>query len=304
MGLAIIFSGQGNQYPEMYARFQQELNLVDLDSVSAATSVAILPRVNLDNDAIFLNQYAQPLIAGYEYLVWQKLKDILPAPVAMAGYSLGEITAIAAATNLTLEELLKLTKMRAELMYTARPSGLLAVSGLHLSHITALLEQTSCYMAIRSSLQNFIVGGYEGNLAQLIAELSKLPGVIHYQYLKVEVAAHTPLLNWASIEFHEIIRQYYGLKLQTRIVSSIDASVQYYIEPALDNAAKQLSSMVNFEQLMQVLFELGATTILEIGPGKAIQNIIRQSGLPVKIRSIDDFNTLANVAVWVEKSTL
>ncbi|TXI93756.1 MAG: acyltransferase domain-containing protein [Neisseriales bacterium] len=301
MGLAIIFSGQGNQHKQMFARFQSELDLSLIKTVEKNISCSLLPEITLDDNDFFSNQYAQPIISSYEYILWQTIHDKLPEPVAVAGYSLGEITAIAAAISLELNELLVLTKARASLMATSKPSGLVAVSGIRSDQIDLILVKHNCYLAIKTSEQSFIVGGYSKDLLQLEAELKSLPGMLSIHSLKVSVAAHTPLLTDKVAPFVSLFNNYSHKLLNLRVVSGTNAAVQYSTSAAINAACNQLAQTINFDRLVNVLVELGATTVLEIGPSKAIQNIVHKLNPRVKVRSIEDFRSLSEVVEWVSK---
>lgn len=301
MGLAIIFSGQGNQYAQMFTRFQNELDRSVIKTIEENISCPLLPQITLNDSDFFSNYYAQPIISSYEYLLWQTIRDKLPELVAVAGYSLGEITAIAAAINLTLGELLTLTKARASLMATSKPSGLMAVSGIRFNQIDHILIKHNCYLAIKTSEQSFIIGGYSEDLLQLEAELKSLPGMLRLHSLKVSVAAHTPLLTDKVTPFTSLFNNYSHKLLNLRVVSGTNAAVQYSASDAISAACSQLAQTINFDRVVNVIVELGATTILEIGPDRAIQNIVRQLNPRVKVRSIEDFRSFSEVVEWVSK---
>ncbi len=89
--------------------------------------------------------------------------------------------------------------------------------------------------------------------------------------------------------------------LNLRVVSGTSAAVQYSTSAAINAACSQLAQTINFDRVVNVLVELGATTILEIAPGKAIQNIVHKLNPRIKIRSIEDFRSLSEVVEWVSK---
>lgn len=89
--------------------------------------------------------------------------------------------------------------------------------------------------------------------------------------------------------------------LNLRVVSGTNAAVQYSTRAAINAACNQLAQTINFDWVVNALVELGATTILEIGAGKAIQNIVHKLNPRVKVRSIEDFRSLSEVVEWVSK---
>lgn len=302
MGLGIVFSGQGNQYPEMYAKVGAALNPADIKTIADALKINVLPKIDLTPEQLFSNHYAQPLIASHGFLVWNTLKKDLPEPVAFAGYSLGEVTALACACDFSLEELLAVTQTRAQLMSApiGTTSGLLAVSGVEATTLNNICQTHHCALAIINAPRSLIIGGSIADLTQCQIAFQQLPGQIHLQWLKVEVAAHTSLLAKASADFANYLTQFNNKNLNTRIISSINTHVQYQTAEAFTALAGQIHQTVNFAGVIKVLSELGADVILEIGPGKSLSKIIQQQGLPLTVKSIDDFKTPAEVAHWIK----
>jgi [acyl-carrier-protein] S-malonyltransferase len=301
MALGIVFSGQGNQYSKMFAKF----NLDDIKMLSDFLKIDLVPKITLNEQELFNNLHAQPLIAGFEYLIWNSIKNNLPEISGISGYSLGELTAVAVSSNMSLTDLLKTAKTRAALMTDAlsSPGSLIAISGADINAVTQICNDSKCFIAIKNSDTSLIVGGLINDL-QIFKELaSKLPGNIKIQNIAVDIPAHTPLLKNASRQFHQYLStNIQNNNLEFKIVSGIDASVQYSMLTTVDNLSKQISQTINFDKVIQVLYELGSDVILEIGPGKALSNIIKQQDLPIKVHSIDEFNSLQECIHWLKNA--
>lgn len=303
MGLGIIFSGQGNQSLDMFSKHAPDLQQQNLQLAADKLKLNVLPQINLNESQLFANQHAQPLIATYEWLIWDYLKKYLPEPVAMAGYSLGEVTAVACAGEFSLAELIETTQVRAHLMTDNSnvTSGLLAVSGVDIERLTTLCHANNCYIAIINSPCNVIIGGYHDQLATCHHQLQQLAGQINLQWLKVDVPSHTPLLTQASEKFATYLEKYDAKKLHYRVVSGINADVQYDMTQALIDLSMQVKQTIIFNRVIKVLSELGVDVLLEIGPGKALAHIVQQQNLPILVKSIDDFKRLADIPVWINK---
>ncbi len=303
MGLAVIFSGQGNQNLQMFAKFFNEINCNFLELVEKDLQINVFPEITLSQELLYTNRYSQPLITCYEFLVWSYLKPLLVEPICFAGYSLGELSAFCAASECEFEQLYNLAGLRAKLMasFENNRSGLLAVSGCDASLVYEICTANECYMAIRNSALNSIIGGTKEKLAICKELISKIPGVIRLNYLDVAVAAHTPLLVNASHEFAAYLQtDYSSLTLKHKLVTGINSRVHYTISDATQDLALQISQTIYFDRVIQVISELGADVILEIGPGRALASIVNQYKLPVKAKAIDEFNSLKEVAKWVE----
>lgn len=304
MAIGIIFSGQGNQYSQMFVKFINEFKPQDVQQISNFLHTQLTPEIALSKTALFSNIYAQPLIAGFEYLVWQYLSVNLAEISGFSGYSLGELTAVAIANKTTLIDLLDMTQNRANIMTNSveKAGSLIAISGADFNDILKLCETSQCYIAIKNSLNSVIIGGLLLNLEIFKQQAQNLPGNVKIQPITVDIPSHTPLLKNASRKFQDyLMKNFQNNSLEIKIVSGIDASVQYNSSTAYANLSKQISQTINFDKVIHVLYELGSDIILEIGPGKALANIVRQQNLPIKVRSIDEFNSLDDCVNWLKK---
>ncbi len=299
MGLGIIFSGQGDQYPQMFNKLYK-YNPDKVDSLSQHLGINLIPEIDLGITELYDNRYAQPLIASYEYLIWQELSLHLEAPIAFAGYSLGEVVAYACAANLDLLNTIKLAKTRASLMSIQNNGKLMAVSGLDKSKLAAICDRFQCYIAIYNNYDQYIIGGEALDIDLCRSYLKTLIPSPKLTLLNVTVAAHTPLLYESGIKFYDYLQQYKDLKLEAKCVSST-AAIHYDAISLLNDLAKQLYSPILFDSVIQVLYELGVTILLEIGPGRALSNIIKQYNLPLKVKAIDDFHNINGIVNWVNK---
>ena len=207
MGLGIVFSGQGNQNLDMFQGIAANpLAVLELAQLASILGYPLLPQIALNETELFHNRNAQPLIAGLGYLQWQMLQPELPPPVAFAGYSLGELTAYAAAGAWDFKQLIELACKRAVLMDEAaanwQANSLLAVSGVTQIALAEICHHCQCFIAIQNSAENWVVGGTNNNLQQLMAKISQTLPKVMLTPLKVDVASHTPLLATANCDNH------------------------------------------------------------------------------------------------------
>lgn len=307
MGLGIICTGQGNQNSGMFSSLANYSELdAQLDVLSKRLGCEILPQIALGNECLFSNQYAQPLIASLTFLQWQLLKDELDLPVAFAGYSLGELSAYACSGACDFMTLLDLTQTRANLMNKAAQqsaeSGLLAVSGLPQRVLTNLIQEHGCYLAIVNAPDSCVLGGIKVNLQHLGSKIMQSYPMAKLTELKVELASHTPVLSASSVEFGEYLVEQMWQPLSAPIIASIDNQVIYAAKDGLGSLSRQISETIYFSRTIEIMYELGASVILEFGSGKSLSAIVNNLQLPLKVRSFNDFNNVTGVIQWVQKS--
>ena len=309
MGLGIICSGQGNQSREMFAKLANLPELSQsLSELGEELKLELVPDINLTDEQLFANNYAQPLIAGLSYLQWQYLASKLSQqPVAFAGYSLGELSSYACAGACDFTLLINLARVRANLMENAasqfsEPSGLLAVSGIIERELNLLCQEFSCFIAIQNSLDNWVIGGLNSALASLQTAVQLRYPSLKLTPLNVAVASHTPLLKLATEQYNNYLSNTSFHSLSSPVIASVNHQTIYNIKDGLPLLSRQISETFHFNKTVEVMYEMGANVILEIGCGNALSKIMSNLHLPIKVRSVNDFSSLDGAITWVNKN--
>ena len=195
-----MFSGQGGQRTDHIARMGAML-APDLRAAweqALADAGSTVERID-DDIQLTRNRVAQPTLCAWQSGAWRMLADALPPPVLVAGYSVGEIAACAAAGGYAGNEAVALAALRAELMDAAIdfPAGLAAVIGLAAHELAPMCAREGVAVAIRNGVRHFIVGGPESALGSFIAA-ALAAGAVRAHRLCVTTPAHTHWLAPAS----------------------------------------------------------------------------------------------------------
>uniref|UniRef100_UPI002897B0CC acyltransferase domain-containing protein n=1 Tax=Stenotrophomonas indicatrix TaxID=2045451 RepID=UPI002897B0CC len=200
MSLALLCPGQGAQHPAMFDRVR---------GIAAARAVLdaagdVLGRdvfAAASDDDRFDNAQAQPLLCAASIAQWHVLRDTLPSPILLAGYSVGELAAHAIAGSFDATTCLSLSAQRARFMDAASPvdAGMQAVLGLDRQTVQTLCEIHGTHVAIANGTDHFIVGGTLPALRALAAAAHAQGAEV--RVLPVHVPAHTPLLSAAVTPF-------------------------------------------------------------------------------------------------------
>jgi len=298
--LAVLFSGQGGQQRETLQRLKAEA-----EGELAAALAAIIPELWQDSPdsalQIYRNRLAQPLIFGYQMMLWRQLQGLMPRPVAVAGYSLGEMAACCAAGAFPASAGVSLCALRAELMDSAFPvaSGLLAIVGLRRQQAEAIAAGHGLELAIVNGPRHFVLGGAQAALAE--AERQALAqGAERTVVLPVATPAHTPLLAAASCAFHSALAPWdQPGRLAFPVLSAIDGRAATQRPAALAALARQISTPLDWTACLADLVEMQPDRVLEIGPGNALCRLLEEIAPGIAARATGDFRSAAGIQQWL-----
>ncbi|MGE5529470.1 MAG: ACP S-malonyltransferase [Patescibacteria group bacterium] len=294
-GLALLFAGQGAQYPGMgrdlcrnhrAARetFAEASDCLGLDLAALCFAA--------DGEEIGRTVNAQPAIytlamAQYRVLV----EEYGAAPAVMAGHSLGEYAALAAAGSLGFAEALALVAARARLMQEASgpDQAMAAVRGLDAGSVEeecracagSEVAVPACYNA---PLQT-VIAGHRTALARAGGSLVRLGGEI--TPLKVSGAFHSPLMRRAAQEFGKILAQTAFKRPRTRVLANLDALP--YADPDLigDKLRLQMTRPVRWREAMDDLVRHGVDLAIELGPGAVLAGLLRANTDSIRALAYD-----------------
>jgi [acyl-carrier-protein] S-malonyltransferase len=298
--VAYIFPGQGSQYVGMGKDLCAEFSAArELFLKADATLGFSLSKICFEGPDTELKQtkYTQPAIFLHSLVVWNILK---PRDAAMtAGHSLGEYSALVAAGALAFEDGLRLVRLRGELMQIAgeeNPGTMAAVVGLD----AKIAGEVCCTAWPEGIVQaaNFnspgqiVISGSVGGVFKAM-ELAKQRGAKLVKELVVSGAFHSPLMQSAKD----------GLKVALDKTAFRDAKIPVYtnvtakpVQKADDIRAmlfEQVTSPVRWEETIINMSGDGASSFIEIGPGKVLQGLVKRI---VPGASIAGFDTAANIS--------
>jgi len=205
MSFGLLFAGQGTQHPQMLPWLDDDSALVL--QTQAALGVEHWRQALQGGAWAGGNRNVQVLLTGIGLAAWAQIERRLPAPAAVAGYSVGELAAFSAAGVFDAGTALALAAVRAQAMDRCAahsPGGLLAVSGLGAAAVEALCADGGVSVAIRIADDAVVLGGPKPAL-QAVETLATEQGA-RCTPLNVEVASHTPSMQRAADEFGQVLQ--------------------------------------------------------------------------------------------------
>lgn len=303
MGVAVLFPGQGTQVPGMGEpwRASPQWSLVErAESVLAQPLAPLL--LDAPELALSRTREAQLAVLLASLLAWDALKDNIDHPVAFAGHSLGQVTALVASGALSFEDGVKVAAFRAEATQAAadeRPGRMAAFIGAS----TDQVEQTciprpggeqEAWLANDNAPGQVVVGGTAEGVEAAIERARQL-GVRRVVPLNVGAAFHTPLMAPARERLMPFVQEVAFGDPSAPIVSNADARPYPRAEGWASRLGEHLVRPVLWKTSMETLVDQGAATFIEVGPGAVLGGLARRTVPDVAVR---------NVAVPVDVSSL
>jgi [acyl-carrier-protein] S-malonyltransferase len=299
MRLALLMSGQGRQQPEHWAQLQAQADPA-LAQVLAAVLGPVWHEPHPSLETLQTNAVAQPLIFGWQMHLWAQLQGLLPTPICVAGYSVGEMAACAMAGGFNVLDGTSLCAQRAALMDACvkEPSGLMAVLGLPPAALADLLGHTALVVAIRNGPDHVVLGGTQVQLDRA-QPLALALGASKVVRLGVSTPSHTSALAPASQEFSKRLAPLGNGRLRLPLISAMDGRVLRSREQAMQALAQQICTTLDWSACLSTVAEMQPDAVLELGPGSALSAMWDALGTGVPARASDEFRGAEGIARWV-----
>ncbi|MFJ8307991.1 MULTISPECIES: ACP S-malonyltransferase [unclassified Streptomyces] len=276
--LVLVAPGQGAQTPGFLTPW---LDLPGAADRLAAWSDAIgLDLVHYgtqaDADAIRDTAVAQPLLVAAGLLSASALGDVVPG--AVAGHSVGEITATAFAGVLSEEAALGFVRKRGLGMAEAAavtPTGMAALLGGEPEVVLPHLEKLGLTPANVNGAGQIVAAGTAEQLAAL--EADKPEGVRRVVALKVAGAFHTHHMAPAVAALEEAAKSLDIADPKFTYVSNADGRAVATGEEIVARLVNQVSNPVRWDLCMETFKELGATAVVELCPGGTLTGLAKRA---------------------------
>jgi [acyl-carrier-protein] S-malonyltransferase len=286
---AFVFPGQGSQFvgmgrelaaasPAARALFAEadEALQIKLSELCWSGPEAGLNDTYNTQPALYVHSMAA-LAALHE-----RLGDFRPA--YLAGHSLGEITALAAAESLGFIDGLGLVRERGRLMKQAgalAPGGMAAILNLDADVLTAVCAEASADVGKVVQVANdncpgqVVISGDETALARAM-ELAKARGAKRALKLPVSIAAHSPLMQAVAGDYQQFVDGLPLLDPLTPVVANASALPLADIAAIRAELVGQLTTRVRWTETIRYLAAQGVTTFVELGPKDVLTGLIKR----------------------------
>ena len=297
MKKAYVFPGQGSQFPGM-AKALYEGNAKGKELLEKANDILGFRITDImfegTPDDLKATRVTQPAIFLHSVVLAKCYEGFRPDMVA--GHSLGEFSALAAAEAISFEDALRLVYIRAtqmQLCCEKVPGTMAAIVGLPDEKVEEICS--SCDGIVIPA--NYNCGGQvvisgEKTAVEQACEKAKAEGAKRALPLAVSGAFHSPLMEPARVELGKATEE-------TRIVEHIcpiyqNVSAQAVTDPQTikKNLLAQLTSPVRWTQSVRNMLADGADYFMEIGPGTVLQGLVKRISAGTEGITIEGLTTI------------
>lgn len=297
MKKAYVFPGQGSQFPGM-AKALYEENAKGKELLEKANDILGFRITDImfegTPDDLKATRVTQPAIFLHSVVLAKCYEGFRPDMVA--GHSLGEFSALAAAEAISFEDALRLVYIRAtqmQLCCEKVPGTMAAIVGLPDEKVEEICS--SCEGIVIPA--NYNCGGQvvisgEKTAVEQACEKAKAEGAKRALPLAVSGAFHSPLMEPARVKLGKAIEE-------TRIVEPIcpiyqNVSAQAVTDPQTikKNLLAQLTSPVRWTQSVRNMLADGADYFMEIGPGTVLQGLVKRISAGTEGITIEGLTTI------------
>ncbi|WHZ17770.1 MAG: Malonyl CoA-acyl carrier protein transacylase [Nitrospira sp.] len=284
-GIGLLFPGQGSQsvgmgrglydaFPTVKPVYNEASSILGYD-VAQLCFEGPAERLNL-------TEYTQPALLVSSAAALKALEPAGLTPIAVAGHSLGEYSAVYAAGGLSFRDAVALVQKRGRYMAEAVAPGtglVAALLGLSADAVKAACQEASSAGVVGAANFNspgqVVIAGEKGAVERAI-EIAKTKGCKKAIPLPVSVPVHTPLMQKAA---DRLAAEFDGVTwrdLAMPLVNNAEAAALQRSDAIRASLVRQLPSSVRWEESVQMMARLGVTTFIEVGPGTVLTGLVKR----------------------------
>ena len=299
MALAFTFPGQGSQAVGMGKALAESFPAAKavFEEVDAALSQK-LSQIMWEGpqETLTLTENAQPALMAVSVAVVRVLEaeaglDLARDVKFVAGHSLGEYSALAAAGAFSITDTAKLLKIRGQAMQKAVPVGtgaMAALLGVELDAARALAAEAAggevCGVANDNGGGQVVVSGSKAAVERA-AEIAKGKS-IRAMMLPVSAPFHCVLMQPAADAMREALSKVEMNKPVVPLVANVTASAVSDPKEIVDLLVKQVTGTVRWRECVQYLAANGVTKVVEAGSGKVLTGLLKRIAKEVSGQSV------------------
>ena len=294
MKIAYVFPGQGAQSVGMgrdvYEAYPASREVFDIADAALDFPLSRLcfegPR-----EELLQTLNVQPAILCVSLALLAAAREHgLPSPQLMAGHSLGEYTALAAAGAIDPAAAIRLARTRGRLMHQAslaRPGTMLALLGTDAAQALALAEASGTVVANYNCPGQIVISGTREAIERAQG-MAREYGVARAIPLTVSGAFHSPLMQPAADGLKQVLAEVEFKDPVCPVITNTGAAPLTRAAEIKTELLLQLTSSVRWQDSVAYMLSQGVDTFIDIGPGKVLSGLIKKTVADVATINIGD----------------
>jgi [acyl-carrier-protein] S-malonyltransferase len=289
MSLAVIFPGQGSQIVgmgrELADAFPESRRV--FEEVDEALGQKLSDIIwNGPDDALTLTANAQPALMAVSLATLRAMEpqgfDLGASAQFVAGHSLGEYSALAAAGSLTIADAARLLRIRGDAMQAAVAPGegaMAAILGLDHETLQAVCAEAGqggvCQIANDNGGGQIVISGTKAAVERAM-EAAQAAGAKRAIALAVSAPFHSMLMQPAADRMAEALSTATLSAPSVPLVANVLASAIADPEEIRARLVEQVTGQVRWRESMTYLADGGVDLLLEVGSGKVLSGLAKR----------------------------
>lgn len=303
--IACLFPGQGSQSVGMGKDLYEKQSLArqcfdEVDAIAARS----LSKLCFDGPEEELKRTinTQPTILAVSIAAWRCYEAAGgPKPLYVAGHSLGEFSALVAASALPVEAAVRLVDKRSRLMEACPKGAMSAVIGMAATDLEAICQEAAAEQDSQGAPHVVIVANFNTREQLVISGSPEAVAVAGAKAkekgakvipLPVGGAFHSPLMADAAREFEQELNNWSLQDARFSVVQNVDARPSTTAAELKNKLSRQMPSSVRWCESIEYMLNNGVDTFIEIGPGKALSGMIKKIDRKATVHNISDTESL------------
>lgn len=261
-------------------------------------------------EELTLTANTQPALVATSWAITSALLERmpdLPAPIFAAGHSLGEYSALVAAGALSLEDAVKLCRVRGASMQQAVPPGagaMAAVMGLDEAAIAGICAEAAADEVVSPANYNapgqIVIAGHAGAVARATAQICARGGKVIP--LKVSAPFHCALMEPAARRLAAELVRAPVRALSFPVIANVDGRPNTDPARVRELLVRQIDGPVQWVKTVEHLAAEGVTHALELGPGKVLAGLVKRVARSIKVLSVSDAASIDRVGAFLAEA--
>ena len=305
--LAFVFPGQGSQEvgmgKDLIENYKEANELFDDANIALKDEGIDLKKLCLEGPGEELTKTinAQPAVLTISIILYKLLQKNNINPDIVVGHSLGEYSALVAASSIEFKEAVRLVRKRGQYMQTATPLGIgnmAAIISLKKDKIEELIKKVSKFGTIEIANYNspyqIVVSGKSEVIEELLI-LGEEEEEINIVPLKVSAPFHSSLMRKAKDNLAGYIENVNIQEPKIPVICNVTADYVKTKEKIKNALIEQVIQPVRWVDIIKRMNSEGINCFIKVGPGNVLKKLIKQILPKAKVYNVFDSESLEKV---------